>query len=86
MTEVLLRVLIDTNIWISAFINPSGIPARILRLALDDRYQLIVSHSLLAVMFWADHGSVAACGLMNRKSKRSSGMLDVKPSGQLHLA
>lgn len=48
MTNIIWRVLIDTNIWISGFINPFGVPAQVLRLALDGRYRLVVSQPLLA--------------------------------------
>lgn len=48
MTKLILRVLIDTNIWISGFINPFGAPARVLQLLTEDRYRLVVSHALLA--------------------------------------
>jgi len=27
----LIRAVVDTNVWISAFINPNGAPARLLR-------------------------------------------------------
>jgi putative PIN family toxin of toxin-antitoxin system len=41
------RVVIDTNIWISAFINPLGEPGRLLSLALLGRVILVVSDYLL---------------------------------------
>jgi len=47
MTDAQWRVLLDTNIWISAFINPTGPPARVLNLFLDGRYQPVASLSLL---------------------------------------
>jgi putative PIN family toxin of toxin-antitoxin system len=47
MTEARWRVLLDTNIWISAFINPSGPPARVLEAYTEGRYQLVVSQPLL---------------------------------------
>ncbi len=47
MTDARWRVLLDTNIWISAFINPMGQPARTLDLFLDDHYQLVASVALL---------------------------------------
>jgi uncharacterized protein len=47
MTEARLRVLLDTNIWISAFINPTGPPAHVLELYTEGHYQLIASQPLL---------------------------------------
>ena len=40
-------VPLDTNVWISAFINPSGAPARLLRAWLDSRYEVVISFPLL---------------------------------------
>lgn len=47
MTEARWRVLLDTNIWISAFINPTGPPARVLEFYTEGHYQLIASQPLL---------------------------------------
>ncbi len=41
------NVLLDTNVWVSAFINPAGLPARLLSAWLDGRYQVVVSLPLL---------------------------------------
>ena len=40
-------VLVDTNVWVSAFINPSGFPARLHRAWLANRFQVVVSLPLL---------------------------------------
>ena len=40
-------VLLDTNVWVSAFINPAGPPARLARAWLDGRYEVVVSLPLL---------------------------------------
>ena len=40
-------VLVDTNVWVSAFINPAGSPARLHRAWLDNRFQVLVSLPLL---------------------------------------
>jgi predicted nucleic acid-binding protein len=32
-------VLLDTNIWVSAFINPHGHPAELIRAWLDNQFQ-----------------------------------------------
>lgn len=40
-------VLIDTNVWVSAFINPAGSPARLHRAWLANRFQVVVSLPLL---------------------------------------
>ena len=41
------HALIDTNVWISAFINPQGAPARVLRAYALGQFQLIISPPLL---------------------------------------
>ena len=41
------RVVIDTNVWISAFINPFGEPARLINLVLMRRLILILSDYLI---------------------------------------
>jgi putative PIN family toxin of toxin-antitoxin system len=40
-------VLVDTNVWVSAFINPFGPPSRLIRYWLDDRFEAVVSLPLL---------------------------------------
>jgi putative PIN family toxin of toxin-antitoxin system len=47
MVDARWRVLLDTNIWISAFINPTGPPARLLNLYTEGHYQLVASQPLL---------------------------------------
>lgn len=46
MREGRPRVLIDTNVWISAFINPHGPPAQILDAFRSDRFVPVVSQQL----------------------------------------
>ena len=41
------KVLVDTNIWVSALINPFGLPAEIRRLWKEDRFDLLISQPLL---------------------------------------
>lgn len=43
-----LACVIDTNIWISAFINPRGRPARLIQFAFDGRILLGLSEPLIA--------------------------------------
>lgn len=40
-------VLIDTNVWVSAIINPHGYPAKIVKAWLDDRFEVVISLPLL---------------------------------------
>jgi len=42
-----IKVLIDTNVWISAFLNPAGYPAKIVGAWLEDKIEIIVSIPLL---------------------------------------
>ena len=48
MIELLVRIVIDTNIWVSALISPRGEPARLMRAVRDRRIQLVMSPPLLA--------------------------------------
>ena len=40
-------VLIDTNVWVSAFINPHGQPAKLKDAWLNNQFQVVVSVALL---------------------------------------
>jgi putative PIN family toxin of toxin-antitoxin system len=40
-------VLLDTNVWVSAFINPHGFPARLKDAWVAGRFDVVVSHPLL---------------------------------------
>jgi uncharacterized protein len=42
-----LRVVIDTNVWISAMLNPAGAPARVREALHADRFRLLLSEPLL---------------------------------------
>lgn len=42
-----MRVVIDTNVWVSAFLNPSGKPAQVIQAFLDGYVQSVVSETLL---------------------------------------
>jgi hypothetical protein len=43
----MLRVLVDTNVWVSALINPSGHPARVLEALKIGKFALILSEPLV---------------------------------------
>jgi putative PIN family toxin of toxin-antitoxin system len=38
-----VRVVVDTNVWVSALLNPAGAPARVLRAYQDGRFELVSS-------------------------------------------
>ncbi|MPZ15576.1 MAG: putative toxin-antitoxin system toxin component, PIN family [Chloroflexi bacterium] len=40
------RVLVDTNVWVSAFINPDGAPAQVVDAFLEDRFVPVTSRAL----------------------------------------
>lgn len=42
-----IKVLIDTNVWVSAFLNPGGYPAKIITAWLEDKIQVTTSIPLL---------------------------------------
>jgi len=48
MIDLLIRIVIDTNVWISALISPRGEPARLMRAVRDRRIQLVLTPDLLA--------------------------------------
>jgi putative PIN family toxin of toxin-antitoxin system len=43
----MIRVLVDTNVWVSALLNPRGFPARVLNALKEDSFKLILSEPLL---------------------------------------
>jgi hypothetical protein len=45
-----VRAVVDTNIWVSAVINPNGAPAQVLRAYREGRFTLITSENLLDEM------------------------------------
>jgi uncharacterized protein len=47
MTDEPIRIFIDTNIWISAFINPSGPPAAVIAAFNTDKIIAIISQQFL---------------------------------------
>ena len=55
-------VLIDTNVWVSAFINPTGSPARLHLAWLANRFQVVVSLPLLDEL-----SDVLTCPRITRK-------------------
>lgn len=42
-----IRVVIDTNIWISAILNPFGFPAQVRKAFADDLFQAVISEPML---------------------------------------
>ena len=44
----MLRAVIDTNIWVSTLLNPTGYPAKVLAALLAERFALVISPPLLA--------------------------------------
>ena len=43
----MVRVVIDTNIWVSALLNPFGYPARLCKAFVDGRFEAVISEQLL---------------------------------------
>ena len=43
-----MRAVVDTNVWVSAILNPAGYPARVLQAYRDGRFTLVISTPLLA--------------------------------------
>lgn len=42
-----IKVLIDTNVWVSAFLNSAGYPAKIVTAWLEDKIEIVISIPLL---------------------------------------
>lgn len=42
-----MKVVIDTNVFVSAFLSPGGVPARILRLFEQEAFELLISEEIL---------------------------------------
>ncbi|MFQ5668747.1 MAG: putative toxin-antitoxin system toxin component, PIN family [Candidatus Binatia bacterium] len=40
-------VLLDTNVWVSAFLNKQGVPARLVRAWLDGRLDVVIALPVL---------------------------------------
>jgi putative PIN family toxin of toxin-antitoxin system len=45
-----VRAVVDTNVWVSAVLNESGLPARVLEAYLAGRFTLVVSEPMLEEM------------------------------------
>lgn len=43
-----MRAVVDTNVWVSALLNPEGYPGRVLNAFRDERFDLVISEPLLA--------------------------------------
>ncbi len=43
----MLAVVVDTSVWVSAFLNPRGYPARIYQAAHTGQFELLISLPLL---------------------------------------
>jgi putative PIN family toxin of toxin-antitoxin system len=43
-----VRAVLDLNVFVSALINPAGVPAGVVRLGLQRRYEIVVCPRLLA--------------------------------------
>jgi putative PIN family toxin of toxin-antitoxin system len=42
-----MRVVIDTSVWVSAFLSPAGFSAQILSAWLDERFEVVISPPIL---------------------------------------
>ena len=92
MPEDIPRVLVDTNVWISAFINGAGTPAQVLDAFWEDRFAPVVSEPLLSeiqdVAYRPDvrrlcrFGDDILAAILARLRHRS---IPAVPTGGLHL-
>jgi putative PIN family toxin of toxin-antitoxin system len=42
-----IRAVIDTSVWVSAFLHPGGFPDQVISAWLDDRFEVVVSSPIL---------------------------------------
>jgi putative PIN family toxin of toxin-antitoxin system len=42
-----MRVVIDTSVWVSAFLNPDGFPGQVVSAWLDERFDVLISPPIL---------------------------------------
>jgi predicted nucleic acid-binding protein len=45
-----VRAVVDTNVWVSAFLNATGFPARVLEAYAEGRFILVISEPLLEAL------------------------------------
>ena len=85
-----MRVLVDTNVWVSALINKLGFPARVLQALKEERFEPILSQVLIKEL-----REVLSCPRL-RKYVREQDIDElvtllrnraiwVEPLGELHL-
>jgi len=81
-----LRVVLDTNVYFSAFTHPRGVPFRIWRMAVDRRYVLVVSPTILRemagvlreVVLWREAEIVAHLKLVVRVAEIVTPAIDLR--------
>lgn len=44
---MVIRAVIDTNIWVSALLNPSGYPAKLRKAFEEGRFEVVISEPIL---------------------------------------
>lgn len=86
------HVLVDTNVWVSALLNPHGFPARVLEALKTDRFEPILSEPLLDELLdvLSRPKLVKKCHLEPRDIAQLAALLEekavkVEPQGELHL-
>jgi putative PIN family toxin of toxin-antitoxin system len=82
----MMRVCIDTNVWISGFVF-SGVPAQILDLAMKQKFQLVLSSFILNEV---ERNLVSKFKVETRTAKtlsyRLAQIADVyEPNGSVHI-
>jgi hypothetical protein len=88
----MLRVLVDTNVWVSALLNPHGFPAQVLEALRADQFEPILSEPLLDELldvlsrprlvkkYRLEPRDIAELATLLQEKA-----LNVEPRGQLHL-
>ena len=88
----MLRALVDTNVWVSALLNPHGFPARVLEALKAEQFTLILSEPLLEELLdvLSRPRLVKKYHLEPRDIAELAALLEekaisVKPQGEFHL-
>lgn len=88
----MLRVVVDTNVWVSALLNPHGFPARVLDAFKADQFEPVLSEALLEELLdvLSRPRLVKKYHLAAREVAEFAALLEAKaikvaPPGELHL-
>ncbi|MGH9185779.1 MAG: putative toxin-antitoxin system toxin component, PIN family [Acidimicrobiales bacterium] len=85
-----MRAVLDLNVLVSALINPAGVPAGVVRLGLQRRYEIVVCPRLLAELedvlrrpafrrYFSEDEAVEFVAALSGSSHKAPDPTDVEP-------